>query len=186
MGQSRGRVVVSGVLAVVSVAAGGLIGLISGTGPVITPDYEVTTEPPADEESVRVHVSGMVVSPGVVDVAPEAIVADAIDSAGGLLREAVVDQLNLAAPVNSGDQIVVPGPDTADAGTGGDSGDGVLSLNRAGATELESLPGVGPVLAERIVSFREENGAFETVDELLEVSGIGEAKLGSIRDLVRP
>jgi competence protein ComEA len=127
----------------------------------------------------------MVMSPGVVDVAPDAIVADAIDAAGGLRAEALVDQINLAAPVAEGDQIVVPGPgsDIPDPGL---SGDGIIGLNRASVAELETLPGVGPVLAERIVAFRDQNGGFETVEGLLEVPGIGEAKLASIRDLVRP
>jgi competence protein ComEA len=61
-----------------------------------------------------------------------------------------------------------------------------LSLNQASSKDLESLPGVGPVLAERIVSFRDDNGRFESVEDLLEVPGIGEAKLEAIRDLVRP
>jgi competence protein ComEA len=137
------------------------------------------------QDTIRVHVSGMVVAPGVVDVLPGAIVAEAIDAAGGLRAGAVVDQINLAAPVSDGDQIVVPGgagPGTPDAGPQ----DGLLSLSRATAAELEALPGVGPVLAERIVSFRDQNGGFETVEDLLEVPGIGEAKLGAIRDLVRP
>jgi competence protein ComEA len=135
---------------------------------------------------VPVHVSGLVVAPGVVDVPADAIVADAIDAAGGFQTGALVDQINLAAPVSAGDHIVVPGPGT-EADNPGDGGEsGPISLNRATPAELEELPGVGPVLAERIASFRESNGSFEVVEDLLEVPGIGEAKLAAIRDLVRP
>jgi len=132
-------------------------------------------------KSIDVHVAGWVLSPGVVRVAPESIVADAIEAAGGLRPGALVDRINLAAPLRSGDQVVVPGPDSMN----GSSEDGPLALNRASAKDLEELPGVGPVLAERIVAYREQNGPFAEVEDLLQVGGIGEAKLASIRDLVR-
>ncbi|MCZ6505246.1 MAG: ComEA family DNA-binding protein [Actinobacteria bacterium] len=131
--------------------------------------------------SIDVHVAGWVVSPGVVRVAPASIVADAIEAAGGLRPGALVDRINLAAPLRSGDQIVVPGPGALVESSEG----GPLALNRASANDLEELPGVGPVLAERIVAYREQNGPFTEVEDLLQVGGIGEAKLASIRDLVR-
>lgn len=131
--------------------------------------------------SIDVHVAGWVVSPGVVRVVPASIVADAIEAAGGLRPGALVDRINLAAPLRSGDQIVVPGPGALVESTEG----GPLALNRASANDLEGLPGVGPVLAERIVAYREQNGPFTDVEDLLQVGGIGEAKLASIRDLVR-
>lgn len=186
MGPMRGRVSVFALLAVVAVAVGGLMGRLALPGPTAAPTSEAPVESPSDVETVRVHVSGMVVAPGVVDVEPDAIVADAIDAAGGLLPEARVDQINLAAPVTAGAQIVVPGPDRQRAGSGSSQEDGVLSINAATASDLESLPGVGPVLAERIIAFREENGGFEVVEDLLQVPGIGEAKLAAMRDLVRP
>lgn len=173
-------------LAVVAVVAGGLMGRLALPGPAPAPMSEPPVESQPDVETVRVHVSGMVVAPGVVDVEPDAIVADAIDAAGGLLPEARVDQINLAAPVTAGAQIVVPGPDGQREGSESSQEDGVLSINAATASDLESLPGVGPVLAERIVAFREENGGFEVIEDLLQVPGIGEAKLAAMRDLVRP
>jgi competence protein ComEA len=130
---------------------------------------------------VEIHVAGWVVSPGVVEVVEGSIVADAVEAAGGLRTGALVDQINLAAPVRSGDQVIVPGPDDLEAG----NQEGPLRLNRATSSELQTLPGVGPVLAERIVSYREVNGPFQQVEDLLQVPGIGEAKLSSIRDLVR-
>lgn len=173
-------------LALVAVALGGVMGRVALPDPGAVPEPEAPVEPPSALETVRVHVSGKVVAPGVVDVEPDAIVADAIDAAGGLLPEARVDEINLAAPVTAGAQIVVPGRGGLHDGPGPSQDGGVLSINSATAGDLESLPGVGPVLAERIVAFREENGGFEVVEDLLEVPGIGEAKLAAMRDLVRP
>jgi competence protein ComEA len=183
MGEIQGRVVVVAVLAVIAVSIGALLGRVP-VSPSPPSSQPVTSHQLGPEETVAVHVSGMVVSPGVVDVPAGAIVADAIEAAGGLLPGALADQINLAAPVGPGEQIVVPGPTSP--GTDSGEADGLLSINQASATELETLPGVGPVLGERIVSYREANGRFETVEDLLQVPGIGEAKLEAIRDLVRP
>ena len=142
--------------------------------------------PPAPASSIPsqivVHVAGWVVSPGVVTVTGGSLVADAIAAAGGFRSGGRSDLINLAAPVQEGEQILVPGPDVAN---GGLETDGLIPLNRATAADLEALPGVGPVLAERIESFREANGPFGQVEDLLQVPGIGEAKLAAIRDLVR-
>ena len=140
---------------------------------------------------VVVHVVGQVVTPGLVTVAADARVADALDAAGGATAEADLAALNLARTVTDGEQIVVPRPGEAvpDAGSAppaaGTSADGTVDLNTADAAALDALPGIGPVLAERIVAWREENGPFTTVDELGEVSGIGPAVLADVRDLVR-
>jgi competence protein ComEA len=136
-------------------------------------------------QSMSVHVSGWVVSPGVVEVPEGSIVADAIAAAGGARSGAGLDSINLAGPVLSGDQVVVPGPGASiPAGSAVAPGDGLISLNRADATQFQDLPGVGPVLAERIVAYRQANGPFQAVEDLLDVPGIGEAKLAAIRDLV--
>lgn len=190
MGVFRGKVVTVVVLGAVAVSTGVFAGLISAPDqpPLVERPTQPTGGDPPPEPAVKVHVSGMVVAPGVVDVPADAIVADAIDAAGGLLAGARVDRINLAAPVAAGDQIIVPGSDddTPSASSGDGTGEGIISLNRATAADLEALPGVGPVLADRIISFREQNGRFETVEDLLEVPGIGEAKLAALRDLVRP
>ncbi len=147
---------------------------------------EGSTQPPQDA-TIAVHVSGWVVNPGVVVVAEGSIVADAVVAAGGARPGAALDAINLAGPMVDGDQVQVPGPgavtpsgSVAQPGTPG----GVVSLNRADASALQELPGVGPVLAERIIDFRESNGPFAEVEDLLDVPGIGEAKLSAIRDLV--
>ena len=191
MGERSTKVVIFGVLAVTAAAAGAGVGSMQRDvpDPVVPAESRSDVSEPADRTSfLEVHVAGWVVSPGVVTVADGAIVADAIDAAGGLRLGARADLINLAAPLATGDQIVVPGPEGAETPERGGStpGDGLISLNRAPAAEFEALPGVGPVLAERIVSHREARGGYDRIEDLLEVPGIGEAKLGSIRDLVRP
>lgn len=133
------------------------------------------------EATITVHVAGAVARPGLVRVAVDARVADAVAAAGGAVGGATLGSLNLAAPLRDGDRLEVPflGEETSPGVTG--SG---IDLNRATATELEALPGVGPVLAERIVSHREEHGPFTVVEDLLDVVGIGEAKLAQIRQAV--
>ena len=90
----------------------------------------------------------------------------------------MLDEINLARPLVEGDHVEIPGPGDSLAASGdGERDDGLISLNQADASSLEDLPGVGPVLADRIVAHREANGPFETVEDLLEVPGIGEANL---------
>lgn len=149
-------------------------------------------------DEVFVHVAGAVARPGVYRLRSGARVSDALGAAGGPLPQAVLDGVNLARPVGDGDQVFVPsqgqvaGPAAAPPG-GGDHGggggsatrpDGRIDLNRATAAELTALPGIGPVLAERIVSHREEHGGFRSVEDLRAVSGIGEARLRALVDLV--
>lgn len=136
------------------------------------------------DAGITVHVSGAVFGPGLVELLPGARVADAVAAAGGTLRTADLAALNLAAPVRDGEQIRVP--ELAIASNGGVAivDDGLVRINDADATGLEALPGVGPVLAGRIVAVREESGPFATVEDLLDVPGIGEATLAGLRDVV--
>ncbi|HEX7290508.1 MAG TPA: helix-hairpin-helix domain-containing protein [Conexibacter sp.] len=138
-----------------------------------------------------VDVKGAVRRPGVYRLAAGARAYDAVRRAGGLTRRADRVGVNLAARVVDGGEVVVPergAPGrTAAAGggaaAGGDTADGplALDLNTATAQELEQLDGVGPAIAAHIVAYREQHGGFASVDELDEVSGIGEAKLAAIR-----
>jgi competence protein ComEA len=115
-------------------------------------------------------------------------VIDAIDAAGGARSGALLEALNLAAPLTDGTQILVPRAGQEGVApapvTGGAVAGGLVNVNSAIATELEELPGIGEVIAQRIIDYRTENGPFATVDELLDVSGIGDAILESIRELV--
>ncbi len=165
----------------------------SPVGPVPAPG----TAPPvaAGEEELTVHVVGAVAQPGVVRVPAPARAVDAVEAAGGLLPEADPRQVNLARPLADGEQVAVPregeplpvppaGPPGADAPTGaaGAAGAPLVDLNRADAATLQTLPGIGPVLAERIVQRREEVGPFERVDDLTTVSGIGTQVLDGLRE----
>ncbi len=140
------------------------------------PPLEVLAGVP--DRVVTVHVSGEVLRPGLVVLESEARVADAIAAAGGATSQADLGAVNLAASVGDGARLVVPSMATGAAM----ASDGVVHLNAATAEDLQTLPGVGPVLAGRIVAYREANGPFEVVEDLLGVPGIGEAKLGAIRD----
>lgn len=172
------RTLVSAGLAVGALAIGGVLGSFGANQPTVS--SQPTTI--ASTSFIEVHVAGWVIAPGVVSVSDDAIVADAIAAAGGLRSGARSDLINLAAAVGPGEQVLVSGPEGVDQGS---SEDGPIRLNSASAEELESLPGVGPVLAQKIETFREDNGPFGQVEDLLQVSGIGEAKLASIRDFVR-
>jgi len=166
---------------------GAIVGIVLGSSSVPFPPVSSEASPSAPAEHqevlVPVHVSGWVTSPGVVWVADGSLAIAVIDAAGGALEGARLDLINLATPVFEGDQLQVPGPEA----TGGPEGgaDGLVDLNTADETELQKLPGVGPVLAGRIVAHRESIGRFESVEDLLDVTGIGETKLASIRDLIR-
>ena len=142
-------------------------------------------DPFADtHERVVVHVVGEVSEPGVVELPAGARVSEAVEAAGGATREASLGAVNLARVVEDGEQILVPGPaakTTADA----QPADPRLDLNTADAVQLEQLPGIGPVLAERILAWRTEHGRFSSVAELAEVSGIGPSLLARLSELVR-
>jgi competence protein ComEA len=136
-----------------------------------------------------VHVLGAVAQPGLVELRPGARVVDAIAAAGGLAADADQAGVNLARPVADGEQLVVPrigeAPPAAGGAAGGArAGDGLVHLNTADAAELDTLPRIGPALAGRIIDWREANGGFTSIDQLLEVAGIGDAVFAGIAELV--
>jgi comEA protein len=108
-------------------------------------------------------------------------------AAGGPTPDAYIDQLNLAAPIGDGERIYVPkrGESPPPAATGAAAATGPVDLNRATAEQLDALPGVGPATAQAILDYRAQHGRFRTVEELLEVRGIGESKLADLRDKVK-
>jgi len=160
------------------------------------------------------YVVGAVEHAGVVRVAADARVTDALAAAGGAAADADLSRLNLARPVVDGERLYVPrigeaevpaelpagGGAGAGAGTGAGAGAGVgsggsasagagaadqvVDLNTSDAATLETLPGIGPALAERILAWRDEHGGFRSVEDLLEVSGIGEGRFAELRDRV--
>lgn len=133
------------------------------------------------EEHLVVNVVGLVPTPGLVTVPNGARVADALREAGGADPTADLTALNLARKVVDGEQIAVgiPSPQPAGAATE------PLSLNTATKDQLDTLPGIGPVTAQRIVDRRQKRGPFTSLDQLGEIEGIGDQKLAKLRDLVR-
>jgi len=145
-------------------------------------------EPGQSAQLLVVHVVGEVARPGVVRLEPGARVVDAVEAAGGSLRGADLSTVNLARLLADGEQVRVGlPPDDSVTGVVGGVGEasGVVNVNQAGADQLVDLPGIGPVLAERIVAYRRANGPFVSVDQLLEVAGIGPAVLEAIHERVR-
>jgi competence protein ComEA len=134
----------------------------------------------APTNTVTVDVEGTVRKPGIVVLKTGARVVDAVKAAGGPYRRDQLHGLNLATVLTDGQQVVVGAP-TAGSGAGATAADGRVNLNAATADDLDAIPGVGPVTAESIVAWRDRNGMFHTVDELLEVDGIGPGKLAKIK-----
>ncbi|BCW96052.1 MAG: helix-hairpin-helix domain-containing protein [Fimbriimonadales bacterium] len=153
--------------------------------------------PPAE---AVVHVSGAVKKAGVYRLAPDSRVADAIEQAGGATEHADLDALNLAEPLHDGQQIHVPrkGETPAPALASNSASRASrsapkptaaapqfpINLNTADAEQLEAIPGIGPVLAQRIIEYRQTHGRFQSVDDLLEVHGIGAKRLENMRPYV--
>jgi competence protein ComEA len=138
-----------------------------------------------------VHVAGEVRRPGVYRVAAGARAIEAIRRAGGPTRRADLSALNLAAPVQDGQQVLIPsrpprGSAAAGTGEASEAGSGPLSLSSATAEDLETLDGIGPTLAARIVEWRTTHGGFSSVDQLLDVPGIGPGRLEAIGAHVAP
>lgn len=161
-----------------------------GTALPGAPEPSPSDSAPAQSELI-VAVVGEVVSPGVVRLPPGSRVQDAVRAAGGLAPGGSSGLLNLARRLVDGEQVVV-GPDVAAdpavgaaaGAAGGGAPGGLVDLNAATPAQLDGLPGIGPVLAERIVAWRTDNGPFASIDQLREVPGIGEAKYSSLKSKV--
>jgi competence protein ComEA len=133
-----------------------------------------------------VHVVGAVESPGVIELPENSRIVDALAKAGGARDDAVLSGINLARVLFDGEQIVVPALGDEPVVPSGDAPPGLVSLSRGTSAELETLPRVGPATAARIIAWREANGPFASVDDVLAVSGIGPATLEGFRSLVVP
>ncbi|MGH8985784.1 MAG: helix-hairpin-helix domain-containing protein [Acidimicrobiia bacterium] len=152
--------------------------------------------PSAPEDGdVTVHVAGAVARPGVVELRGRSRVIDAVEAAGGGLPDADLDRMNLAARLVDGQRVLVqrvgepPAPAEPSAGPATPSGDAAptsapISLNTATQEQLETLPGIGPVLAEAIITERDRRGGFRSVNELRDVRGIGDKRFADLESLV--
>ena len=172
-------------------------GAASEPEPVATPLQPVASAPAS--AILVVHVVGEVRRPGLYRLRDGARIADAVHRAGGALRDADLAAVNLAAPLVDGVQVVVPArvaqapgspsPPSSGAGSaGGSTGAAgpLVSLSSATVEELDQLPGVGPITAQKIVDYRAEHGPFASVDDLDAVPGIGPTRIEQLRDLVTP
>jgi len=161
---------------------------IDRVGPTATAGPDTATS-----GSVYVHVLGAVTSPGLYALDEGARVAEAVAAAGGATDGADLRSVNLARVVSDGEQIIVAteggsdggGTGVAGSGSGGPASGGLVDLNSADVATLDTLPRIGPAIAARIVEWRESNGRFTSVDDLLAVPGIGDKLLAGIRDKVR-
>jgi competence protein ComEA len=161
---------------------------IDAVSPAVSQVSGATGSVSPSPETIIVDVAGWVRQPGVYEFASGDRVIDAVNRAGGAKNGADLTSLNLAAPLTDGTQIVIPKPGATTAGgtdtsgTGSTSGGATLiNINSASETELEDLPGVGPVTAAAIIDYRTQNGPFAAVDDLIDVSGIGPSTLEQIR-----
>ena len=176
------------VLVLAAAATSVVVGVVrtSATSDAVGEPVAVSAAAPAPA-SVYVHVFGAVVRPGLYRLDDGARVVDVIASAGGLAPDADESAVNLARRVSDGEQLRVPviGEALATGETApGVASDGRVNLNTADVSALDTLPRVGPAIAERIIQWREDNGPFTSVDDLLSVPGIGDKMLASLRDLV--
>lgn len=154
-----------------------------------------------DENIIMVHIIGGVEKPGVVKIKEGGRIEDAIEAAGGLTEDSDISNVNLAYVLDDGVKVKIPtiddeGKETEETYISEDSGKNVIlqedekagsivNINKATQTELETLPGIGPSLAGRIISYREQNGKFKTVEDIKNVAGIGDSKFENIKDFIK-
>jgi competence protein ComEA len=188
--QDRRRLLVAGVVTIVALALGGRVFLRPGEARAPAPIHVARSTAPPKPAQLYVDVVGAVRRPGLYRLDRGARVAEAVQRAGGVARGADLELVNLAALVADGEQVVVPrrgAAGVAAAGGGAPSAPvGPVHLNGATLEQLDGLPGVGPVTAQKILDYRTKHGGFDSVDELDAVSGIGPARLADLRPLVAP
>lgn len=186
-------------------AAGGLVVVAlvlrlhahgSQAAPAVAVDLPARAAPsqaaaaPAAARQLYVDVAGAVRHPGLYRLPTGSRVAVAVERAGGLTRRGDSTGVNLAAPLQDGQQVIVPARGAAAAAAGGSghgaSAPGPISLSQASEAQLEEIDGIGPALAGRIIQYREAHGGFRSLDELREVSGIGDKRFETLAKALRP
>ena len=182
-------------LAIALLLAGGAYWLASRPN---SGEIEIVVSTPEPAGPVVAQIDGEVRNPGVYTLAPGARVEDGIAAAGGVTERADLDNLNRAALLGDGQRIVIPARSSAGAAESGDSSGGPdeatenaptgapVDLNTAGPALLQTLPGIGEVRAQAIIDWRDTNGLFTSVDDLLSISGIGPVIVEDLRALVIP
>lgn len=167
---------------------------IENTNLVVSESSNTKKEVPLEEKAkIKIYITGEVVSPGVYELEENSRVEDAIHAAGGLTEKAVLTNVNLAYVLEDADKIYIPNSnDDEDTGiisseissSTPSNKNQKININKANAQDLESVPGIGPSTAEKIVTYRNENGKFSSIDDLKNVTGIGEKKFESIKDYI--
>lgn len=154
---------------------------------------EEKQESEKESSFIKVYVAGEVNSPGVIELEEGSRIEDAIQGAGGVKAEANLKNINLAYEVSDGEKIYIPNlseeseeenvlePNTSNSST---NAKGKVNINKATATELTSVPGIGASTAQKIITYREENGKFQTIEDVKKVSGIGDSKFESMKDFI--
>jgi competence protein ComEA len=190
-----GRRALAGVLLLIALLVLAGKYLIRAGAPEPPRSAPIVSEQPRAAESPKlvVHVVGAVRRPGLYRLREGSRIADALARAGGATRKADLTVVNLAAPLSDGVQVVVPRrvptagvAASASAGSAAAPASGPVHLNTATLEQLDALPGVGPVTAQKILDYREQNGGFASVDELDAVPGIGPARMEQLREAVAP
>ena len=180
--QRRTLGAIAGVLIALS-----LFVVFSGKSEVVVAETIAPTQMVAP--ALIIDVTGEVVSPGVYELPAGSRVIDAIRAAGGAKAKAALSELNLARVIKDGEQIYVDPIYTAGsrtrAGSKAAAPRGPININRASASDLDSLDGIGPVIAKRIIAYRTTNGPFTALEDLLKVSGIGDAKFAQFKEKIR-
>ena len=181
----RYRVPIVAVLCALLVTAGAIIYVRRPASQPIEIEEPALT-PVANSVELGVYVTGAVQNPGVYYLPEESRVQDALEAAGGPAANADLDRVNLAQRVRDEDQIYVPevGEEDLPSRANGLAQAGLVNINTATAPELETLPGIGPALAQSIIDHREAHGPFGTIEEITDVQGIGQGVLEEIRELI--
>jgi competence protein ComEA len=180
--QRRALGAIAGVLIALS-----LFVVLSGKSEVVVAETIAPTQMVAP--ALIIDVTGEVVAPGVYELPAGSRVIDALRAAGGAKAKAALSELNLARVIKDGEQIYVDpiysAGTRARTGTKASAPRGPININRASASDLDSLDGIGPVIAKRIISYRTTNGPFIALEDLLKVSGIGDAKFAQFKEKIR-
>ncbi len=182
----RQALVAAAVLLAVLALAGRM--LASAGAPSVQPAAPLVPQPSAAVETLVVHVAGGVRKPGIYELNEGSRVSDAVARAGGATAKADTAAVNLAAPLADGIQVLIPSRVAGVAGAAAGSGAAAsrVSLSTATEADLDALPGIGPVTAQKIVVYRSQHGGFSSVDDLDAIPGIGPARIEQLRDLVTP
>jgi competence protein ComEA len=182
---SRRRILVGAAVALVVLVLAGRLLLHSAGTAARTPAFRPAVAA-AKPRLLVVDVVGAVRRSGLQRLPQGSRVADAVARAGGATARADLAQVNLAAPLADGEQVVVPARGAAGAGAGSPAAAGPVHLSTATAEQLDALPGIGPVTAQKILAYRQQHGAFGSVDELDAIPGIGPARIDQLKGLVAP